>query len=205
MTSPFFKDKNIYESLAVAILTSEKSRRMNTNKAFLKIGNQTFLSNLCNQLKNFKNIYISAQNKDFYSDYGHKVIFDEHFNVGPMEGIYQIIKNSSCYYNFVCSVDMPFLKEELVVYLASQISKEYDCFVFTDEYRVHPTCAIYTKTLLPLIEGLISEKKYCLLEIFDKSKTKYIDFPNDKLNKKMITNINTKKDYNKFCKNTFEI
>lgn len=188
------------QDIGIGILASEKSRRMNVNKALLKIGDQSFIERLCQEFANFGQIYISAQNKETYKDLNYEVIEDAHSGVGPMEGIYQILKATKHEYNFICSVDMPFLKKEVLENLQEQIEGNYDCYVFKDEFRAHPTCAVYSKNLDLLIENLIKNEKYCLLEIFDNSKTKYIDYNTCGLDKKFILNINTNEDYEKLCK-----
>ena len=189
------------ENIGIGILASEKSRRMNTNKAFLQIEGSSFIEHACKEFDSFGQIFISANSKDSYKDLGFTVVEDEHHGVGPMEGIYQILKKSKYEYNFICSVDMPFLKHELLENLISKIDQDNDCYVYEDKKRVHPTCAIYSKSLVPLIEKLINEEKYCLLEIFDQSNTKYIQFPNGQLDKKMLININTQQDYDRLCNN----
>ena len=189
------------ENIGIGILASEKSRRMDKNKAFLQIEGLSFIEHTCKEFDSFGQIYISANNKDSYKDLGFTVVQDEHHGVGPMEGIYQILKESKYEYNFICSVDMPFLKCEFLEYLISKIDEENDCYVFEDEKRTHPTCAVYSKSLISLIEKLINEKKYCLLEIFDQSNTKYIPYPEGQLDKKMLVNINTQQDYESLCNN----
>lgn len=189
------------KDIGIGILASEKSRRMNVNKAFLKIKNETFIERLTDEFKHFGNIYISANYKDTYKELPYTILEDKHHGVGPMEGIFQILNSSKYDLNFICSVDMPFLKSELLEYLISAIDDKHQCYVLKDEIRLHPTCAIYSKSLIPIINELISNNKYCLLEIFSNSKTKYIQFPNSIIDKKTITNINTQEEYNNLCNN----
>lgn len=192
--------KTSNQDIGIGILASEKSRRMNVNKALLKIGDQSFIERLCQEFGMFGQIYISAQNKDTYKNLNYDILEDEHIGVGPMEGIYQILFATKHKYNFICSVDMPFLKKDVLETLQYQINGAYDCYVFKDEFRAHPTCAVYSKNLISLIKNLIDDQKYCLLEIFDNSKTKYIDYNTCGLDKKFILNINTNDDYEKLCK-----
>lgn len=192
---------NIYiANLGVGILASEKSRRMQANKALLKFGNKTFLEHLCDELRTVGDIIIAAGQVGSYKDMPYKIVYDAHHGVGPMEGIYQILKHSKHKYNFVCSVDMPYFKKELAFYLSKFVDGKHASYIFRDEKRVHPTCAIYSTELTPLLEQLIDDKQYCLLEIYKNSKTKYVDFPYDKFDKEIITNINTLEDYNKLVK-----
>ena len=89
---------------------------------------------------------------------------------------------------------MPYIKKELVRYMASYISSDYDCYVIADEDHIQPLCAIYKKSALPVIEELISEKKYRLREIFLRIPTKYISLEYTVFDKKTVRNLNTKEE-----------
>ncbi|MDO5328972.1 MAG: molybdenum cofactor guanylyltransferase [Coriobacteriia bacterium] len=180
------------DEIGIGVLSSSKSRRMNINKANLKIGNETFLNHICKKFESFSEITIATNDRSITAN----AVYDEHEGVGPMEGIYQILKSTNKKYCFICSVDMPFINQDLVYYLVEKIDNEHECYIFKDEERVHPTCGIYSKNIVPVLKDLIDNKKYCLLEIYERCKTKYIDY---NLDKKMLININTNEDYEKLC------
>lgn len=191
---------NIYDNLGIGILASAKSRRLDQNKAFLKFGQHTFLDRAINNFDKFKNIYISTNSDGKLMKNYTNVLYDKHQDVGPMEGIYQILSHSVCEYNFIFGVDMPFINKQAPNALFDFIDNKHDCYVFSDGEKLHPTCTIYSKSTEQLLKDLIDKKKYCLLAIFDNSNTKIIDFNNLKIDKKLLTNINTIDDYNKYCK-----
>lgn len=193
-------DKNtIFDKVSVGILANEKSRRMKGNKALLKLGNETFIEHLLNEFSQFSDIIISASIQGSYTNLSKNVVYDNVLGAGPMEGILQILKASKNKYSFVCSVDMPFLDKSLLDYLWTFVDGNYDCYVFKDDKRCHPTLAIYSKDLIEVISNLITEKKYCLLEIYERSRAKFIEFPKENFDQKIISNINTMEDYNNLC------
>lgn len=173
--------------LSFGILANESSRRTTQNKALFKIGDQTFIEKLAEE---FGNPIISASSKNSYPNLN--VIEDEHHGIGPMEGIRQILKTADTEYVFITGADMPFVTKELSNYLKEYISSDYDCYLFTHKGKTQTMAGIYSKAMLPAIEELIAEEKYCLLDIYDKVRTKYINYIFDE---KLLTNINTEEDY----------
>lgn len=183
--------------ISTGILAGGKSSRMGTNKALLQLNNRRFIDRIADELSGFSETLISAAKKGEYEDMGLPVVYDEHRDIGPIEGIYQIVKHASEEYVFICGADMPFLKWELVAYMAEFISSDYDCFVLTDEKHVHPLCAIYSKAVLPVIEELIRGEKYRLMNILKQVRTKYIRLEYTCFDRKLVRNINTKDEYRK--------
>lgn len=212
--------------LGVSILAGGKSSRMGSNKALLKLNNETFLKRLLKEFSDFEHITVSRAAGSDYEDLENKsldskcldsnvleggvldlkskslsskvcLVTDEHKEIGPIEGIYQSIKNTDCDYVFVCAVDMPFVTKELVQYMEEFISSDYDCYCIKDDNRVHPLCAIYSKEILPIVEALIEEGNYKLLELLNRSRTKYISLEFSCFDKRVVKNINTKEEYAK--------
>lgn len=183
--------------LSTGILAGGKSSRMGTNKALLQLNNRSFIDRLADEMSGFSETLISAAHKGEYEGMGLPVVYDEHKDIGPIEGIYQIVKHASEKYVFVCAADMPFMKRELIEYMAEFISSDYDCFVLTDDKHVHPLCAIYSKAVLPVIDEMIAEGSYRLINIFNKVRTKYIRLEYTGFDKKLVRNINTRDEYKK--------
>ena len=181
--------------LSIGILAAGKSTRMGRNKAFLNIYNETFLQRLSSEFKEFEDLLISVDKKSKYGDYLDKLIEDEHINIGPMEGIYQVLAHAKNEFVFICGVDMPFLKKELVLYMVEYISSDFDCYIITDDSGIHPLCGIYSKKILSVIKELIDNKEYRLKGIFKRVRTKYVSLENSRFTSKLIQNINTEIEY----------
>lgn len=185
--------------LSAGILAGGKSTRMGQNKALLQLNDSRFIDRISKELSGFSEVLLSAAEKGVYEGLGLQVVYDEHREIGPMEGIFQILKNASTEYVFICAADMPFLKKELVFYMAEHISSDFDCYCLVDEDHVHPLCAIYSKKVLPVIQELIEKGQYRLLNILNRVRTKYISLEYTCFDKKVVRNINTRDEYRKLA------
>lgn len=181
--------------LTAGILAGGKSTRMGQNKALLQLNDRRFIDHILSELSTFDEVLISAATKGTYEELGFKVVYDEHADIGPIEGIYQILKEAKEEYVFICAADMPFIKKELVSYMAEFISSDYDCFCIMDEEHIHPLCAIYSKRMLGVIEELITKGQYRLMNILNGVRTKYIKLEMTCFDKRIVKNINTKDEY----------
>lgn len=182
-------------NISIGVLAGGKSTRMGQNKALLHINDTRFINHITDELSGLGETLISAARKGMYEELGFPVVYDEHEDIGPIEGIYQVVKHAGNDYVFVCATDMPFLKKELVSYMCQFISGDYDCYVIEDEKHVHPLCAIYSKAVLPVIEELIEKGQYRLMNILNAVRTKYIKLEFTVFDKKIVRNINTKEEY----------
>ena len=180
--------------LSVGILAGGKSSRMGTDKALIRIGNERIINRISKELGSFSEIIVSAGGNRAYEELGFRTVYDEHADIGPIEGIRQVLLSAKEEYVFICAADMPFISSKLVEYMAEYISSDYDCYVIADEDHIHPLCAIYKKSALPVIEELIAHKKYRLREIFSRIATKYISLDNTVFDKKTVRNINTREE-----------
>lgn len=181
--------------LSAGVLAGGKSSRMGQNKALLTINNQRFMDKITEELSAFDEVLVSVASKSDYSGINLPMFEDEHKEIGPIEGIYQIVKHASNEYVFICAVDMPFVSSKLVSYMSEFISSDYDCYVMMDEEHIHPLCAIYSKTVLPVIEKLIAADRRRLMDILNGVRTKYIKLETSCFDKKTVKNINTRDEY----------
>ena len=143
-------------------------------------------------------ILVSAAREGDYAKCGLPVIADENQGIGPMEGIRRGLLLAKEEYLFVCAVDMPFVSGKTALYLAGQIRPEYNAYVFIDGGKIHPACAIYHKSVLPVIETQIREKHYKLSELLVRVQTMYVNLDESGLDRKSLVNVNTPEEYRKY-------
>jgi molybdopterin-guanine dinucleotide biosynthesis protein len=185
--------------ISTAILCGGKSSRMGQNKAFLEYEDKRFVDRIKSELDGFDEMVISAARQGEYDYLGIPVFIDEHENIGPIEGIYQVLKNINNDYVFICAVDMPFIKKELVMYMTEFITTDYDCYVIRDDDRIQPLCAIYSKKILTVIEKQIENGKYRLIDILNNTSTKYIELKYTCFDKNIVRNVNTPQEYKRLA------
>ncbi len=182
-------------NINTGILAGGKSTRMGKNKALLTVNEQRFIDKIADELGGFSQVLISAAEKGAYEDTGLCVVYDEHKDIGPLEGIYQILKAASEEYVFICAADMPFITKELVSYMQEFICSDYDCYVLMDEEHIHPLCGIYSKRMLENVRACIEGGNYRLMKLLNSVRTKYIKLEYTSFDKKVVKNINTKAEY----------
>ncbi len=181
-------------NLSSAILIG-RSTRMGRDKALLMLNQQTFLGRLVQELSGCGEVFLSAVSDRGYSGYGLKVLTDENPKVGPMEGIRHSLQYAGTDYVFICAVDMPFVRREMVLYLSGYISSDYDAWVFCEKDRIHPLCGIYSKAVLPVIQEMIENGRYRMTQLLAAVRTKYVEIENSCFGKETLRNINTPQEY----------
>ena len=166
-------------------------------KAFLKIGRDTFISRKIRLLKPlFNKIIIVTNNPRLYRGLGVKIVKDREGGVGPLMGLYTGLKASSAKYNFVTTSDTPFLKTELVRYLIKNID-DYDVVVPEWHGMIEPLCAVYSKKCIPYIKKVM-DKNRRVNSFYKFSKVKFIsEHELKKIDLEGISffNVNTSSDY----------
>lgn len=191
------------EQLSYGILAGGKSRRMGMDKAALKLENQTFLNQLISQFQDKGPLMVSVRDDMQGKSTGVSYLIDENSGIGPIEGIRRLVEWAPTEHMFICACDMPFLKFDLVEYMAGCIDPDHDCYVIQDEGRVHPLCAIYSKRVLQAAEQLIREENHKLLCLLERCDVKKIDMKQSGFPAGYLQNINTKEEYMKcLCRET---
>ena len=168
---------------------------MGRDKAFLTLDGQTFVGRLAREFSECCEVFISTALKKDFSGYGLPVVEDENLNVGPIEGIRQSLRHARTDCVFICGVDMPFAKKEMVRYLAEFISSDYDAYVFRDGDRIHPLCGIYSKAVLPAAQRMIEEQRYRMRDLLSSVRTQYISIGDSCFSSELFCNINTPEEY----------
>ena len=149
------------------VLAGGKSLRMGANKAFLKIGEETFLERAITTLstvcENRVKIVINQNQTDLVAKLPQNVpyIFDIFENRGALGGIYTALKNCEAKFAVILAVDLPLVTSEVIEKLA-EITLSSNKFVATVprqiDGRLQPLCGIYlTRYTLRPLEKLMNE------------------------------------------------
>ena len=185
---------NIKTDLSAAILVG-RSTRMGRDKALLVFNRQTFIEHLIRELSGCREVFITSVIKTEYPDYGLKTVPDEIPDFGPVEGIRQALRHAETENVFICAYDMPFVRREMIEYLAEFVCVDEDAWVFRDEERVHPMCGLYSRRVLPAAQQMIAEDRHRLMELLSRVRTKYVDISAGGFGMEVLSNINTPEEY----------
>ena len=136
------------EDASAVVLAGGKSSRMGRPKAFVEVGGETVLSRQLRVLRGlFREIVIVTNEPGGYSGLGARVVPDApEFGAGhgPLVGIYTGLKAVTASRAFVTACDMPFIRPELIRYLAGRGSG-YDAAVLLMNGRPEPLFGFYAR------------------------------------------------------------
>ncbi|MCM8772376.1 MAG: molybdenum cofactor guanylyltransferase [Candidatus Omnitrophica bacterium] len=185
---------------AIILARGKKSKRLNLNKAFIKVGSKKIIEIILEKINPiFENVYIVSLKPEKFEVYQTrkiKILKDE-IKCGPLGGIYIGLLNSNSRYNFVFAVDMPFINVDFVKYVM-KIKKNYDVLVPVYNGKIQVLHAIYSKKIIPVIQETLNEGEYEVKTILYRVKVKYIQETEiEKFGDPQILffNLNTYKDY----------
>lgn len=174
------------------ILAGGKSRRMGTDKANLPAFDKPMLAIVRDALPAApKQIAIIANAQEAYSGYRLRTIPDLHPGIGPLGGIHAGLVDSAFASNFFIACDMPLVSTNMIETLISEYQDE-DVLGFCSPAGREPLCAIYSKSILPLVAKHIAEQKYSLQTLISSADARFISCPEPK----RLANINTPEDAN---------
>ena len=183
--------------ISALVLAGGKSSRMNgNNKALLPYKDKNFIEVIIDTLKDFNNIYISVDNINRYENLKYTLIEDEYKEIGPLGGIYSALKKIDSDYIFVVACDMPKVTKDFIKYLMRNLKAEDNCLVMKDSKgRIYPLGAIYSKRCLPVIEEMIKNKDYKLVNLVEKLQGRTLSLEDSIAFEEDLININNPKEY----------
>ncbi len=180
------------------VLCGGESRRMGTDKAFLKVAGVPLIEHVLRSLKDvFQNIIVVTNAPDRYAAYDVQVVSDAVAVRGPLTGIYSGLLKSSDEYNFVAACDMPFLNSRLISYIAG-LAAGHDIVVPSVDGLLEPLHAVYRRQLIEVIEKEIRQDRRQIRGIFGRAKVRYV--MEDEIDRfdplrKSFKNLNTPEEY----------
>lgn len=187
------------------ILTGGKSSRMGTDKAFLKIGEKTFLENAAEILKpsceKVKAVVNKSQNH-FLEKLPANVspIFDIYENRGALGGIHAAFKDCETAFAVILAIDLPFVTSKALAKLceiADASGKYLACVPRQTDNKPQPLCAVYRASYcLPALEKLLDENDSASVKDFlDIIFPRYISADQLSADENLLCNINHPEDF----------
>jgi molybdopterin-guanine dinucleotide biosynthesis protein A len=203
MSLSVYEMRDYMLDVSAIILSGGKNSRMNyCDKSLLKYGNETFIEKTLKEVNHFNQIIISTNNPAPKAYLNAEYVKDIYPGQGPLSGIHAGLTFSKYNRSLVLAIDMPFLKRDLLEYLA-EIAPEYDVVVPRSGDFFQPLCAIYSKACLPYIESNLKNDIRKTTSFYKDVKVKYVDEKELKSFgdfEKLFNNINTPKDYKDYCR-----
>ena len=195
----------VYTDITGIILSGGKSSRMGSDKALLKLGDETIIERMTKLMKSiFNEVFIVTNTPDDYRYLRVSLYEDIHKHKGPLSGIHSGLVHSSTNKNFFISCDFPLVSVELIKYIIEFKSDKLINYCFASG-RHHYLAGIYRKELLSEIERIFasvtnsSEKKdqhFSIRNLLENIESEAIQIKNLSFYKdELFFNLNTQEDF----------
>lgn len=150
---------------AGVLLAGGKSRRMGTDKRFLRLNGQTLFHRALSVFESLFDeiLIVVAEPLPSSIHVRHRVVVDLIPNCASLGGLYTGLSLSKSERVFVAGCDMPFLNPALIRYLVAQ--SENDVVIPNPAGQLQPMHAVYSKACLPYFQQMIDSKILSIQEV----------------------------------------
>ena len=188
--------------ISCIVLAGGKGERLGRDKVLEVIADKSLLQRVLCCLSRFGSdiIVVRSLGQALTEISGHprlKIVTDIYPEKGPLGGVCTGLKVSDSFYNLVVAGDMPFLNHALLDYMV-QLSDGFDVVIPRLGKMLEPLHAVYSKSCLELIEGLLPQTNLKIRQFFDMVRVRYVDVEEiDRFDPRHISffNINTEADF----------
>ncbi|MBQ0070455.1 MAG: molybdenum cofactor guanylyltransferase [Spirochaetales bacterium] len=179
------------KDVSIGILAGGRSRRFGSDKAEALLEGKSFLATLLSSFSHYRDILVSVRKDRLLSPSSFRVLRDEKDDMGPMEGLRQVLSHAENDWVFVIPVDMPLVDSSLLNALSSFMSEDYDIILPSIDSRMTPLPALYHKRVLPLVEESLEKGNLRLMDLIQRTKWKAVETASSK----QLVNINDQEAY----------
>jgi molybdopterin-guanine dinucleotide biosynthesis protein A len=197
-------DRRVKEGIELGatafVLAGGKSSRMGSDKAFLRLGDETLLSQALKLTSAVvREVCIVGDAKKF-APFG-RVVEDVYRERGPLGGIHAALSGSTTDLNLMLAVDLPFVTHELLQYLLSR-ALESGAMVTVPRTGsgFQPLCAVYRRGFTEVAEQSLLEGKNKIDSLFARVGTCVVEeneLVRAGFSAEMFRNLNTPEDLEK--------
>lgn len=183
-------------NLLGVILSGGASSRMGQDKGLMLYKKKPMVEHTIDLLTTFcYSIVISANNEE-YKAYPHTIVQDIKPNIGPIGGIYSVMKTIEAEYYFISSCDTPHTQATLVQMLLDNTTRADVIVPVHSGGKVEPLFGVYSRKALPFIEQQINNGNFKLMHLLKECNTYYLPLEAQGLKNVagMFKNINTAQD-----------
>jgi molybdopterin-guanine dinucleotide biosynthesis protein A len=169
--------------LPLVIVAGGKSSRMGSDKALLPFGTfPTLVQYQLNRLKPFfQSVHVSAKSRaKFHFDASFiedTASYQEHSPLVALLSILQSFQTPVC----VLSVDTPFVSPEVFETLYANLDGGTDAVIATSASSSHQLCAIYSPTVIPVIQTMLEKNEHKIRLVLEHINTVFVTFEDDTL------------------------
>jgi molybdopterin-guanine dinucleotide biosynthesis protein A len=180
------------------VLAGGQSTRMGSDKAFLRLGDETLLARAMNLAGAVCSSVRIVGNADKFGGHGN-VVEDVFPGRGPLGGIHAALNSSHTDLNLMLAVDLPFVDPRFLEYLVTRACAS-DAIVLVPRTgnRWQPLCAIYRRPFAAVAEAALTQGNNRIDALFGAIKLGILDeneIARAGFSCTMFRNLNTPEDW----------
>lgn len=176
--------------LSAAVLVGGESRRMGTDKAFIDFDGKPLVVHIVERLRTISDdVFVVGKSVKRFEALRVRCETDGSEEHSPLYGVLAALRAAKHESVFVCGCDMPSLDTSLIVSLADR-ANGVDAAVPSNEGRVEPLHAVWSRNATDRIEAIVSEGVRAVHDALDRLDVSIVDVDNDR----SFTNVNTPAD-----------
>jgi molybdopterin-guanine dinucleotide biosynthesis protein A len=190
-----------YPDLAAVLLAGGRSCRMGTDKALVPLGGQPALELLATRLRELTDqVLLSASDPSAYSFAGLPTICDVYPRRGPMSGLHAAMLHTTRPLILLLACDLPGVSS-LILRRIIEASAGFDAVIpLTSDNRLHPVCAVYSRTCLPVIERNLRSGRNRMISLLDEPglRIRQLNSLEGSFSDASLFDVNSPEDYDAF-------
>jgi molybdopterin-guanine dinucleotide biosynthesis protein A len=182
------------------VLAGGKSSRMGSDKAFLRLGDETLLARALKAAGSVAAEVLIVGDAKKFAGFGW-VVEDLYPDRGPLGGIHAALLSSATELNLMLAVDLPFVEPRFLQYLLLR-ALESGALVTVPRsgQGLQPLCAVYRRGFAKVAEQSLLEGKNKIDSLFTRVKTCVIEeneLARVGFSGEMFRNLNTPEEFEK--------
>jgi molybdenum cofactor guanylyltransferase len=180
------------------ILAGGRSSRMGSDKALLRVGEQSLLQRALLTASQAADTVRIVGPGERYAAFG-EMVEDIFRDCGPLGGIHAALRSTSTASNLMLSVDLPMMSSTFLRWLLQQAEMSSALIVVPDAAGgPQPLCAIYRRDALDAMEDALKRGEYKIGGLFSQLPTRMIaeqEIVANGFSTAIFQNINTPEEY----------
>lgn len=183
------------------ILAGGESRRFGSPKAFAEKEGKPFYHYSISVLKPFVTSVLLITNPKLESLFKQRekdveIVTDDkdYLGQGPLAGIYTAMKKVKADWYVVIPIDVPFMEQQVIEKLISNIDSDFEVIVPTLSGKIQPLISIYHCSMKDRIKEQLDSEKRAAHQLLKISEVKYVAMDKHK----PFVNINNYTDYQRW-------
>jgi molybdopterin-guanine dinucleotide biosynthesis protein A len=148
---------HLTKNIVGIVLVGGASRRMGSNKAFLRLGKRSFAQIAVSLLKTeCEKVYLVGGQARDYEELGIPHIHDDIPDMGPLGGISSAFSSTGAQQLFVLACDLPVLKPSIVRSVIMMARQGGDVVFVSSGPVDQPLVGVYSNTIQPLLMSYLA-------------------------------------------------